>query len=326
MVCVNLLDEARHKGVQVDLEALSRVLGVPVAGASARAGEGLTELMDCLEQAAGGEPPHREDPLVRYGQPAEALIARLLPACRRLSAGKMEPRWLAVKLLDGVDESLSRSLARALGKDPARDPEIAGILAGTALDRQALRDGMAACMVRRGEEIARAVTKNPNAGYSRRDRQIDRVLTSPLTGIPVMLLLLLGVFWLTIAGANYPSRLLSEGLFRVGDWLKGFLAGLGAADWLTGLLCDGMYKTLAWVVAVMLPPMAIFFPLFTLLEDLGYLPRVAFNMDRCFQSCGACGKQALTTCMGYMILRPPRSWGVFPFSRLTAWAKNAILF
>ncbi len=303
VVCVNLLDEARRKGVEVDLPALSRLLEAPVVGASARAGEGLDSLMDSLEQAAAEEPSPRKAPPVSYGPEAEALIARLMPACTRLSAGKIAPRWLAVKLLDGVDESLTRSLGIALGTEPAKDPEVSAILAEIGPDSQRLRDEMAACTVRRGEEIARAVTKNSAAGYSRRDRKIDWVLTSPLTGIPVMLLLLLGIFWLTVAGANYPSRLLSEGLFWLGDWLKGFLTSLGAAEWLTGLLCDGIYKTLAWVVAVMLPPMAIFFPLFTLLEDLGYLPRVAFNMDRCFQCCGACGKQALTTWMGCMSLR-----------------------
>lgn len=140
-----------------------------------------------------------------------------------------------------------------------------------------------------------------------RDRKLDRILTSPLTGFPIMLLMLLGIFWLTISGANYPSGLLSEGLFWLGDRIKDRFVYLGAPGWLTGLICDGMYRTLAWVVAVMLPPMAIFFPLFTLLEDLGYLPRVAFNLDRCFKSCGACGKQALTTCMGHIILLTNRA-------------------
>lgn len=303
VVCVNLLDEAGRKGIQVDLQALSQMLNAPVVGASARAGEGLDGLMDCLAQITDSEPPRRKSPPVTYGKEAETLIARLMPVCKRLCAGKVDPRWLAVKLLDGVDESLTRALTKTLGLDPAQDPEAAAILAEAAPDRQRLRDEMAARTVRRGEEIARAVTQNAAAGYSRRDRQIDRILTSPLTGIPVMLFMLLGIFWLTIAGANYPSQLLSEGLFWLGDRLGEILTGFGVAGWLTGLLCDGMYKTLAWVVAVMLPPMAIFFPLFTLLEDLGYLPRVAFNMDRCFQRCGACGKQALTTWMGYMILR-----------------------
>ncbi|WP_305117080.1 nucleoside recognition domain-containing protein, partial [Acutalibacter muris] len=144
-----------------------------------------------------------------------------------------------------------------------------------------------------------AVSLEPQNRSISRDRKLDRILTSPLTGFPIMLLLLLGIFWLTITGANYPSALLSEGLFWLGDRIRDRFIYLGSPEWLTGLVCDGMYRTLSWVVAVMLPPMAIFFPLFTLLEDFGYLPRVAFNLDRCFKSCGACGKQALTTCMGF---------------------------
>lgn len=157
--------------------------------------------------------------------------------------------------------------------------------------------------VRQAQWIAGAAVRHEQHNRSvSRDRRLDRILTSPLTGFPIMLLLLLFIFWLTITGANYPSALLSEGLFWLGDRIKDRFVYLGAPGWLTGLVCDGMYRTLAWVVAVMLPPMAIFFPLFTLLEDLGYLPRVAFNLDRCFKGCGACGKQALTTCMGYIIL------------------------
>ncbi|WP_322173625.1 ferrous iron transport protein B [Acutalibacter caecimuris] len=299
LLCVNLLDEARRKGVEVDLEGLSRLLGVPVVGAAAREGRGLAELMDQVEALSAGDPPVQASPPVTYTPQAEALIARLMPAARRLCGNALSPRWLALRLLDGADGSLARALTQALGSDPAADSEVQAILSDALPDPQALRDEMAACTVRRAEEIAQAVTQSGHQGYSPLDRRLDRILTSPLTGFPIMLLMLLGVFWLTIAGANYPSQLLSEGLFWLGDRLAEGLAALGVASWLTALLCEGVYRTLAWVVAVMLPPMAIFFPLFTLLEDLGYLPRVAFNMDRCFQCCGACGKQALTTCMGF---------------------------
>lgn len=302
VVCVNLLDEARRKGIQVDLQKLSGLLGVPVTGAAAREGKGLTALMDHVAELCS-TPLSPTHPPVLYDQKTEALIARLLPVAERLCQGKLSPRWLAVKLLDGVDPSLEKALAQRLGQSPMEDPEIRGILleSGLAEDgkRRALQDAMAASLVMRAETVARAVSRCGNGGYSPRDRKIDRILTSPLTGFPIMLLMLLGIFWLTIAGANYPSQLLSQGLFWLGGRLKEWLVWVGAAPWLTGLICDGMYKTLAWVVAVMLPPMAIFFPLFTLLEDLGYLPRVAFNLDRCFQCCGACGKQSLTTAMGF---------------------------
>lgn len=140
--------------------------------------------------------------------------------------------------------------------------------------------------------------KNPGPKISWQER-LDQLLTSRFFGFPIMLLLLVAVFWLTIEGANYPSELLST-LFHIGeDFLTTLFAQLNAPAWLHGLLVLGIYRTTGWVVAVMLPPMAIFFPLFTLLEDLGYLPRVAFNLDRLFQRAGAHGKQALTMCMGF---------------------------
>ncbi len=131
------------------------------------------------------------------------------------------------------------------------------------------------------------------------DRKIDDVVTSKLFGYPLMLVLLGVIFWLTISGANYPSQLLSNLLFGFQDHLTAFCQRLNVPAWLHGVLILGMYRCLAWVVSVMLPPMAIFFPLFTFLEDLGYLPRVAFNLDRLFKRAGAHGKQVLTMCMGF---------------------------
>ena len=151
---------------------------------------------------------------------------------------------------------------------------------------------------RLAEEICRgAVFSGPDS--LRRDRQIDKVLTSRVLGFPIMLALLALVFFITITGANYPSQLLSDVLFKVQDKLIGFCRSASVPKLIYEPLLLGVYRVLAWVISVMLPPMAIFFPLFTLLEDLGYLPRVAFNLDRCFKGCHACGKQALTTCMGF---------------------------
>lgn len=151
---------------------------------------------------------------------------------------------------------------------------------------------------RLAEEICRgAVSSGPDS--LRRDRQIDKVLTSRVLGFPIMLALLALVFFITITGANYPSQLLSDVLFKVQDKLIGLCISVSVPEFIYEPLLLGVYRVLAWVISVMLPPMAIFFPLFTLLEDLGYLPRVAFNLDRCFKGCHACGKQALTTCMGF---------------------------
>ena len=147
-------------------------------------------------------------------------------------------------------------------------------------------------------EICRgAVFSGPDS--LRRDRQIDKVLTSRVLGFPIMLALLALGFFITITGANYPSQLLSDVLFKVQDKLIGLCISASVPKLIYEPLLLGVYRVLAWVISVMLPPMAIFFPLFTLLEDLGYLPRVAFNLDRCFKGCHACGKQALTTCMGF---------------------------
>jgi ferrous iron transport protein B len=132
------------------------------------------------------------------------------------------------------------------------------------------------------------------------DTTLDKILTSRWTGFPTMFILLMGVFWVTISGANYPSGLLADLLIdKFHPLLKNFTLELGFPWWLSGVLVDGMYLAMAWVISVMLPPMAIFFPIFTLLEDFGYLPRVAFNMDKLFRKAGAHGKQALTMAMGY---------------------------
>jgi len=157
--------------------------------------------------------------------------------------------------------------------------------------------------IRLAERIANATVRYDHPDYTRFDRRLDYLLTSRATGIPVMLLLLTGVFWLTITGANYPSELLTNALFWVQDQLTALFSYLNAPAWLHGALVQGVYRVLAWVVSVMLPPMSIFFPLFTLLEDFGYLPRVAFVLDYAFQKARACGKQALTMCMVHIRMR-----------------------
>ncbi|MBO5143668.1 MAG: ferrous iron transport protein B [Clostridia bacterium] len=154
-------------------------------------------------------------------------------------------------------------------------------------------------IIKDAELISKRVVKFEKENYASKDRKIDKILTNKITGIPIMLLMLGIILWLTIEGANYPSQFLFDVLFNIGDKIEIFLTEVGAPIVLIDMLINGMYKVLAWVVAVMLPPMAIFFPLFTLLEDLGVLPRIAFNLDGIFKKCHACGKQALTMCMGF---------------------------
>ncbi len=149
------------------------------------------------------------------------------------------------------------------------------------------------------EEICRGIVKYEDEKYAAGDRRKDRFFTGKITGIPVMLFLLFAVFWLTIVGANYPSEALHAFFSSLEGKLMNGFCRLGVPESVREMLVYGLYRVLTWVVSVMLPPMAIFFPLFTVLEDSGYLPRVAFNLDRCFQKCNACGKQALTMCMGF---------------------------
>jgi ferrous iron transport protein B len=151
------------------------------------------------------------------------------------------------------------------------------------------------------QEATRVANRAVKQGSARwdLDQRIDRLVTSPVFGLPLMLLMLSMVFWLTIAGANVPSEMLATMLFAVEAKAVALFDSMGAPWWLTGFLWQGVYRGLAWVVSVMLPPMAIFFPIFTILEDLGYLPRVAFNLDWLFRKAGAHGKQALSMAMGF---------------------------
>lgn len=147
---------------------------------------------------------------------------------------------------------------------------------------------------------SRAVSKKGSPAAATFERRLDRVLTSRIWGFPIMLLLFALMFWLTISGANVPSAMLASVLVDQGwPMLRSVFAALGSPAWVTGLLVDGVYLATAWVVSVMLPPMAIFFPLFTLLEDFGYLPRIAFNLDNAFKKAGAHGKQAMSMMMGF---------------------------
>lgn len=304
VLCVNLLDEARKKKITVDIPLLSCRLGIPVVGTSARTGKGLEELMEAV--AAASDSSEEVRPFrVTYSQEIEEAVSMVVPAVEDALGKRLNSRWLALKLLDR-DEGFLSSLAAYLGFDLSEEACVKQALEA-ALCRlreqgfgpNEFRDEVVSQILAACEEVAASTVQIRNPGYNMRDQRIDRILTSKFTGIPIMLFMLFAVFWITIEGANVPSGLLADGLFSLIQPLKSFLSSLSAPVWLTGLLVDGVYKTLAWVVSVMLPPMAIFFPLFTLLEDLGYLPRVAFNLDNSFRRCCAHGKQSLTMCMGF---------------------------
>ncbi|MGE5527748.1 MAG: nucleoside recognition domain-containing protein [Patescibacteria group bacterium] len=178
--------------------------------------------------------------------------------------------------------------------------EIAGWAdAHRGTDGERIHDLVVRSIYNQAERIAAEVVHTLEKKKTDWDRRIDDLVTSGILGYPIMLLLLGAIFWLTVKGANYPSAALARLFFGFEARLTTFFRWLGAPAWMHGVVVLGTYRTLAWVVSVMLPPMAIFFPLFTLLEDLGYLPRVAFNLDRFFKTAGADGKQALTMAMGF---------------------------
>lgn len=303
VVCVNLMDEAKRKNIKINLKLLEERLGVPVVGITARKKKQLGTLLSALDSVIGGE--KQQSFRTVYPKEIEEAISQLLPVIKHKTGNKLNPRWLALKLLDR-DASLTAELNAYLGEDFLKSPELFAAvdaankqLADAGIDRNRLKDMTVAALLKSAEEICDGAVTYESQKYSASDRRIDRLLTSRLTGYPLMLALLAAIFWLTISGANYPSALLSDGLFWIEDRLTDLFVYLNAPDWLHGALVLGVYRVLAWVVSVMLPPMAIFFPLFTLLEDAGYLPRVAYNLDRPFKRCNACGKQALTMCMGF---------------------------
>ncbi len=304
VVCVNLIDEARRKQIHIRFDKLANRLGVPVVPTSARSGRGLGELMDAVYDIAN-EQIVTQPVRIRYDEAIEQAIELLQPAiCQRVE-GRISSRWLALKLLDG-DQTLLHSIDKYLGFNLLDDPEILELLrrskqllSNRGIQPDQLRDRIVSRLIGIAEEISRETVTFENKQYNQTDRRIDRILTSKIFGLPIMLALLAFIFWLTISGANIPSKLLSDFLFGIEEKLTGLFTALSAPQWLHGILVLGIYRTLAWVISVMLPPMAIFFPLFTLLEDLGYLPRVAFNLDNFFKKACAHGKQALTMCMGF---------------------------
>ena len=302
MVCVNFMDEAAKKNIRIDLPALSRELSAPVAGTTARKKRSLEHFLDRLDETV--DHPDTEPFHISYDAAVEQAISMLLPFTEPLSS-RLSPRWLALRLLEN-DPGLLRSLNTFLGRDLSEDDALcqAVLQARSHLDQAGifeddLKDRIVSGIVNTAESIASRTVSLPEKPYGKRDAFWDRILTGRLAGYPAMIGLLTLIFWLTITGANYPSALLSSLFFSFQEKLTAAFMAVNAPQLLHGILVLGVYRVLAWVISVMLPPMAIFFPLFTLLEDFGYLPRIAYNLDRPFQCCKACGKQALTMAMGF---------------------------
>jgi ferrous iron transport protein B len=320
VVCLNLMDEADRHGLTVDDRRLARDLGVPVVATAARRGQGIPELIQAIAEVATGRTRPRPHRLGSLASEHDHAVRELTHDVRSLFPDLPNARWVAMRLLEGDARITEAVRTHELGElGPADgaarvpvppsangDPEGVERTLTRANDLRwkvgpRFHDTLMETLYTDAARIAsRAVTANGDPPRFDLDRAIDRLVTSRTLGIPIMLGLFAAVIWVTVVGANYPSGLLASLLLDRGHpWLQGLADSAGAPWWLSGLLVDGVYLAVAWVVSVMLPPMAIFFPLFTMLEDFGYLPRVAFNLDTFFRRAGAHGRQALTMAMGY---------------------------
>ena len=324
IVCVNLLDEAKKKKIKIDLKKLEDLLGVPVVGTVARDKQTLENLKKTIYKVCEGEiKPHTKT--VRYEQEIEENLEKIVEklntdllvneyseirnivteiGVEKNKISKKLCRWIAIKLIDG-EEKILKSIQENLEIDlEEQGIQQSVIEAKENLETREIisknfKDKIVADIMKKAEETSKEVCTFENKNYRERDLKIDKILTSKIFGIPIMILFLGLIFWITIVGANYPS----EWLFSIFNWLQDklvhFANYIHCPTWLSDMLINGVYKTLTWIIAVMLPPMAIFFPLFTILEDLGYLPRIAFNMDGFFKKACCSGKQMITMCMGF---------------------------
>ena len=289
-VCVNMMDETKKKGVRLDLAALSRRLGVPVTGVCARDGAGLKRVLAAARETMD-YPVHPRRAV--YPEAVEHAAAALARQLSGEIGERMLPRFAALRLMED-SPCLKKELRRRGMLDKETEDAARRLREETGFTPEELSAMMVEEVYREAEETCRLALSAPPARLS----PLDRLLTG-WRGVPAMLALLALVFFLTLKGANVPSNWLAAGFSALEGEINGVLVRLGLSDFLRGLIVDGVAHTLGQVISVMLPPMAVFFPLFTLLEDSGYLPRVAFTLDGLFERCHACGKQALTMCMGF---------------------------
>lgn len=296
ILCINLVDEAEKKGITIDKDNLEKELGIPVVLTAARSGYGMKELLDTIDKVSSNKYEFNNKPIT-YGDEIENNINLIKKDLQELIPD-LNPRWLGLRLID-EDKSIFESMNNYITIDYIDSLyEIKSKLPPLQSNKN-IRDVFTKINYDMAKVISDKCMIIKSKNKIDRDEKIDKVITSKYFGMPLMLLLLSLILWITIQGANYPSQFLSDSLFGIQPKISSVLYSLGAPLWLNSMLVDGLYKTLAWVVSVMLPPMAIFFPLFTLLEDLGYLPRVAFNLDHLFKRSCCHGKQCLTMCMGF---------------------------
>ncbi len=292
VLCVNLIDEAECKGINIDTKKLSSILKIPVIATNAKKGVGIEELKNAIKNTIQTK---KGGATITYGEKIETAISMLMPA--------LGQRWVCLKAIENNEEILNRILIENpnINKEKADELTVKAndFLFENGYNTEIILEEIINSNYNFANEIIKKTVKIKDKNTNARDIKIDRILTSKLFAFPIMFVFLALILWITIVGANYPSQFLSYVFGLVEDWLRNVFLKVHMPIWLVSITIDGVYRTLAWVVAVMLPPMAIFFPLFTILEDAGFLPRIAFNLDNSFKRACAHGKQALTTCMGF---------------------------
>lgn len=298
VVCVNLLDEAKKKKIDIDLKKLSSLLEVPVVGVIARDKKGFEDLLIKVKEVGlkkGGYLKINYEIFDNNFEKLKDFIPKVA-----VNSENVILRYLAsdYNFINAFDYKYKTNLMRNLDAKYIKE-DILNELKGKGIKGDDIETLMTETVNEKSLSICKQVVKYNKENYDKKERVIDKYLTNKITGIPIMLGLLFLILWITITLANIPSDFLYEKLFWFEDVLYNFLIETSVPIWFTDMLVHGVYRVLAWVVAVMLPPMAIFFPLFTLLEDFGVLPRIAFNLDKTFEKCSSCGKQALTMVMGF---------------------------
>ena len=297
VVCINLLDEAKKKGITVNTALLEKELGVSVIGMTARNGEGIEELLEVLS-----ENPNRKPVKIKYNDNIEKAIEYVLPVLKKCKVEKLNNRWLALRLLE-EDVSVRNFITQS---NELSDNQKNDIFKAVKNSREFLEnkdelkdlsETIASTIYKTASQISKIIILNSNQEYKLTKR--EKIFTNRFSAYFVMFLMLSVILYITIAGANYPSQWLSVFFNWCELKLMNFADLINMPVFLKGMLISGGFRVLGWVVSVMLPPMAIFFPCFTLLEDLGVLPRIAYVLDNSFRKAETCGKQALTTCMGF---------------------------
>lgn len=295
VLVLNLMDEAKKKNITIDTEKLAKLLKVRVVEMSARNHEGFEDVKEAIEEV-GNRVSDTQGAAVRYAKDLEQAIAAVADV---MKTRRLNTRFTALKLLDPeVDSTLFYEDIENQEETRAEvEKQIARLKDKDLYER--FEDIVVHALHERAREISEECIIFNNASYQNRDMRIDHVVTSNGWGLVWMVVLLSVIFWITISGANVPSEMLSGMFEDLQVWLHQLFASWSMNPYITSFIVDGVVKTCGWVISVMLPPMAIFFPMFTLLEDFGYLPRIAFNLDGFFQKACTCGKQALTMCMGF---------------------------